>query len=431
MTAPNVTNKPGKPWDQQDVSPLPTEIRWALFVDGLVALASSIATLSLAILLFYRLFIWRPRYKTLTHNQYVVLLLNLILADLCQACGFVLAFYWFAIDAFLSPNVPCAIQGCLITLGDLTSGFFVLLIAVHTFVTAALGIRIEHSTFYLAICIAWVVAFSLVTMGFAIGQNSFFERVGTWCTFSDEYQAIHVSLHAGWLFLSMAGITVLYLLTFFKLRRKTSRLFDGQREAGDGLANGNTVQSVNRITKLMMLYPIVYIALVLPAFAIRGWGMEHGDLNSNTDSMLDRVAAILIGSCGWVDCLLYTLTRKRLIKETIEGGESGSDGSRSRLFRGRSHNASDPIEIDSGILRTTTMTVHRDSFDASGGQRMPPPLVYTEVWAGESKEPRAKEERLREHPVYERSPSPIMFVEAGYARSDRITAMTNYQVYRG
>lgn len=430
MAASNETNN-GEipPLDQQNLSRLPITLRWFLVAEGLVALISMIATLSLTILLFYRLFIWRPRHRTfLTPNQYLVLLLNLIIADFCQASGFVVSFYWVAIDAFVAPHVACAIEGYLITFGDLASAFFVLLIAGHTFVTAALGSRIEYPTFYTAIGMAWLLCLLLTSLGLAIGGNPFFDRVGAWCAFSRDYGVQHIALHACWLYLSMGGITVLYALTFFKLRRKTSNLFAGQREAGHGLANGNTVQSVNRITKLMMLYPIVYMSLVLPAFITRGWSFEHGD--QVTNDTVGRVVAILLASCGWADCLLYTLTRKRLIKETMGGDGSGSHGSRNSILGRRSRNESDVAEIESGILRTTSMTVHRDSFDASSGKRMPPPLVYTEIWAGESKQPRAKDERLREHPVYERSPSPIMFVEAGYARSDRIAAMTNLGVYR-
>lgn len=436
MAAPNETFHVDADLDQHNDAShdvLTNATKWALVGESTAALASFIATLSLSTLLFHRLFVRRPRHTAfLPHNQYVVLLLNLICADFFQASGFVISFYWIAKDSILSPHVACAVQGSLITFGDLASAFFILLIAAHTYVTAALGLRIEYSTFYVAICMAWVVAFSLFSMGVAIGKDKFLERIDRWCTFNSRYLAEHVSMHACWLFLSMAGITVLYALTFFKLRRKTSHLFAGQSEVGHGLANGITVQSVNRITKLMMLYPIVYITLVLPAFAIQGWNITHGDQSVEGDGggTLGRVSAMLIASCGWVDCLLYTLTRKRLIKETMEGGESGSHGSRGPLLRRSSRNRSEPIEIDSGILRTTTMTVHRDSFDASGGQRMPPPLVYTEIWAGESKQPRAKEERLREHPVYERSPSPIMFVEAGFARSDRITALTDLSVHR-
>jgi hypothetical protein len=396
------------------IDPLPRTIRWGLIGVGICGLASFISTLTLFSFLFYRLFTWRTHYKTfLGYNQYVVLFMNLIFADLCQGSAFVISFYWIAKDAILAPTAPCATQGFFLHFGDVASAFWVLSIAVHTFVTAVRGIRISYSAFNSTIWVVWFSALFLTVLGLALHKETYFVRAGAWCWVSDDYEAERLGLHYFWLFLSGFSITVIYILTFFQLRRKTSQLFAEQRRTSNELANKTTIEAVNRITKLMMLYPFVYVLLTLPVSACRMWSMAHdGQMVSDTTQC---IVGALLASCGWVDCLLYSLTRKRLMRETMGGANNCSHGT-----RGRSQEDYDPKDSNA-IVRTTTITVRSESFDTSGDRRMPPPLVYSEISAG-SKKPRQsrserRAERKMEDPVYERSPSPQRFAISGYAQS--------------
>lgn len=137
------------------------------------------------------------------------------------------------------------------------------------------------------------------------------------------------------------------------LRRKTKQLFalhaaQGDRANGPNIA---TIKSVNRITKLMTLYPCVYVLLTLPLSAGRMWSMAN---NSPYSYEYACVAGAMITSCGWVDSLLYTLTRKRLLQDTMPGGNN------SRRTRGSEWDN----ELGSkGITHTRTVTVE-------GGQVM-------------------------------------------------------------
>jgi hypothetical protein len=403
------------------IDPLPPTIRWGLIGVGICGLASFISTLTLFSFLFYRLFTWRTHYKTfLGYNQYVVLFLNLIFADLCQASAFVISFYWIAKDAILAPTATCATQGFFLHFGDVASAFWVLSIAVHTFVTAVRGIRISYSAFNSTIWVVWLSALFLTVLGLALHKETYFVRAGAWCWVSDDYEAERLGLHYFWLFLSGFSITVIYILTFFQLRRKTSQLFAEQRRTSNELANKTTIEAVNRITKLMMLYPFVYVLLTLPISACRMWSMAHnGQMVSDTTQCM---IGALLASCGWVDCLLYSLTRKRLMRETMGGANNCSHGTRSR-----SQDEYDPKD-SIAIMRTTTITVRSESFDASGDRRMPPPLVCSEISAG-SKKPRQsrserRAERKMEDPVYERSPSPQRFAISGYAQSGETVGMS-------
>lgn len=210
------------------------------------------------------------------------------------------------------------------------------------------------------------------------------------------------------------------MLIFFKLRRKTSKLFAEQGRASNELANKNTVQAVNRITKLMMLYPFVYVLLTLPISACRMWSMAHH--GQSISDVTQCIVGALLASCGWVDCLLYSLTRKRLMRETMGGADNSSHGSKGRSQVGKG--SEDPKTI----TRTTTIAVRSDSFDTYGGQRMPPPLVYSEVSASvgqprKSRSERRAERKMRDS-VYERSPSPQRFAGESFAKSGETVEMS-------
>ena len=147
-------------------------------------------------------------------------------------------------------------------------------------------------------------------------------------------------------FLVQFGTVAIYILTFFMLRRKTQKIFEKVQE-GHSTANMATIQAINRITKLMTLYPCVYVLLTLPLSAGRMWSYaHHGKAYSYPYACF---AGSMITSCGWIDSLLYTLTRRRLLKDTMPG-------------RSVAGNFDDQLG-SKGITHTRTVTVE-------GGQLM-------------------------------------------------------------
>lgn len=112
------------------------------------------------------------------------------------------------------------------------------------------------------------------------------------------------------------GTISLYLLTFVLLRRRT-RQFLFRTPSLTSNPSAATVKKVNRIAINMMLYPCCYILLTLPLSVGRMWSMAHG---RTTSIVFSCIAGSLMTSCGWVDCLLYTLTRRRLLQDTMPYG---------------------------------------------------------------------------------------------------------------
>jgi hypothetical protein len=93
------------------VSPLPEGLHVGLYVVGAFGLLSFLATLSLLSFVAYRFCTWRDHYKTfIGYNQYVLLFLNLVIADLMQAASFLISFYWISQDAILAPTSACQVR---------------------------------------------------------------------------------------------------------------------------------------------------------------------------------------------------------------------------------------------------------------------------------------------------------------------------------
>ena len=309
------------PYSEPQLSP---GLRYGLIPITIFATLSVISTLALICFLLYRFITWRQHYRTfIGYNQYVVLVLNLVIADLQQSSAFLVSFHWIRTDQILAPSPACFAQGWLLHSGDVGSGFFVLAIAVHTFYTVVNGRRIGNKVFAAGIIGIWIFAYFLTAIGVILHRNKYFVRAGAWCWVSAEYETDRLWFHYIWIFIIQFSTVLIYLFLFAILRRRTRQMI-----LNGSSAHLATIRSVNRVTLLMMLYPCVYVVLTLPLSAGRMWSMAHGGVAlSNAYAC---VAGALITSCGWVDSLLYTLTRKRLLNDTMSRPSSrrpsGNDG---------------------------------------------------------------------------------------------------------
>lgn len=130
------------------------------------------------------------------------------------------------------------------------------------------------------------------------------------------------------------------------------------------MPNQATVEAVNRITKLMTLYPCVYVILTLPLSAGRMWSMAHH--GAQISDPFACAAAALLTSCGWVDSLLYTLTRKALLKDTMPGHSNSS----ARRPTGNENDIDwEATELGSkGITHTRTVTIEGGQLADSNGE---------------------------------------------------------------
>lgn len=173
---PRVMEKPGL-----DIDPLPTAHHNGLIAVAVMATLSFFATLALSVFITYRLIFWRSKYSSnIGLNQYVILIYNLVIADMQQALAFLLCYQWITEDKIRESTPTCFIQGLFLQIGDPGSGLFVLAIALHTFVVVIMGKMPSHTAFSIAVVGLWTFIILLVIIPLAIYGRYVFIPSGAW-----------------------------------------------------------------------------------------------------------------------------------------------------------------------------------------------------------------------------------------------------------
>ena len=161
--------------------PLPDDLRRGMISLGFFGLISSISTLSLLVFITYRMIYWRKYYdESIASNQIFVLIYNLLLADLQQALSFLISFYWISQNKIVGPSPACFAQGWLIQIGDMSSGLWVLAIAVHTFIGLVGQKVVPMRTFIIAVISLWMFCLILTAIGPIMIRKDFFVPAGAW-----------------------------------------------------------------------------------------------------------------------------------------------------------------------------------------------------------------------------------------------------------
>lgn len=162
-------------------------LRSGLLPFAILGSLSLVSSLAIVIWLTYRMVYWKKFYKTyLGYNQSVVLVYNLLLADAMQAVAFVISFNWFNPMASETMTRACFTQSWFIHFGDVSAGFFVLVIAIHTLLSLGMGVKIKYGIFVAAVVFIWGAAMVLTWVGPAIHTGFFMPESGKRVSHSGE-----------------------------------------------------------------------------------------------------------------------------------------------------------------------------------------------------------------------------------------------------
>lgn len=146
---------------------------------------SLISTFSLLVFLAHRFATLRKWNKHAPPvNQCGMLVANLLLADFLQALSLALSFHWLMADAILAPDRYCWAQAALLHLGDLASGFLVLLIAIHAACSVLMGRRMGFRWLVASVGAVWIAAVIITISGPLKFGKPFFTRAGSWVSTS-------------------------------------------------------------------------------------------------------------------------------------------------------------------------------------------------------------------------------------------------------
>ncbi|KAF2478398.1 uncharacterized protein BDR25DRAFT_390573 [Lindgomyces ingoldianus] len=324
-------------------------IRNGLVAMGLMALVSVVTTLFLLIFMLNRMLRWKSYYKeNLWHNQYIVLIICLLVADLVQSLAFAFSFYWLTSGAVGGPvNKPtgaCFAQGFIVHFGDVGSAFFVLAVAAHTCFQVGFSRRLSDKPFFWGVGLTAILSLILTIIppaaygtGVYVDTEAWVSRaflsraVAKWakyrhpgrrlnlsiliqCWIAEEHENMRLGTHYIWIFLIQGLCIILYGALFWKLSvaRKTIGSMNKTVNTND--------QRFKRAALLMAIYPIVYVGLTLPLAASRMALYAH----RSVPEWAWVFAGTLMTSSGWVDCVLYAVTRRALLKEEFKSSSGHS-----------------------------------------------------------------------------------------------------------
>lgn len=256
-------------------------------------------------------------------NQFLLLIYNLLLADMHQSMAFLLNVSWVAHDAIIVGSPTCVTQGFFVSTGDLASSMFITTIAVHTYLSVLKGYRTSQRVMYMAIVGIWVFVYAISAIPIAATHNGadvggFFVRAGSWvcplssrlmcftdsmqCWMNHEYENLRLVTHYLFIFLALITTSGLYITIFVSLRRQDRRNPD---RSDDG-SMSNLQLSHN---PAFLIYPVIYVLCTLPL----ALGRLASMIGSEAPLPYLCFAGAMIASNGSFDCLLFGTTRNVIV----------------------------------------------------------------------------------------------------------------------
>jgi hypothetical protein len=208
------------------------------------------------------------------------------------------------------------------------------------------GYKIKYGMFVGGILGIWMLSLALTAIGPLIHRKDFFTRAGGWCWVSQKYEAERLWLHYLWIFIIEFGTILIYAHIFFHLRGRIKSIVS------------NDTTKLSRATKFMLLYPLVYVILTLPLAVGRMVAMSGIVL---PDAYF-CAAGTLLTSCGWIDALLYTITRRVLVSNELRSHP------RTNTVHTTNHRADNQYGLQSMAKTVDKMTSH--SVTITGGRRL-------------------------------------------------------------
>jgi hypothetical protein len=164
--------------DARTLSPLPSVLRHGLRAVAALGFLSFFASVTLFLLLSYRIITWARNGKRI--NQFALLIWNLVVADIQQSIAFLLNTEWLIRDSIAVGTPSCWAQGWFVSTGDLSSGVWCLAIGIHTFASVILNYRLSSTAFFSAVISLWLFVYLLSLIPVMLHPTNIYVRAGAW-----------------------------------------------------------------------------------------------------------------------------------------------------------------------------------------------------------------------------------------------------------
>jgi hypothetical protein len=188
-----------------------------------------------------------------------------------------------------------------VSTGDMGSGIWAFAIGLHTFSSVIFGYRLSNASFVTIIILIWVFVYGTALAGVAIHPNLFVRAVA-WCWVNAKYTKVRLWLHYFWIFSFEFGTVIVYGAMILAVRIRLQTNFYRNKEQA---------RHAKDAAKLMVAYPVIYVLCTLPLATLRMYSIRNPTARVTPGWFC--FAGAMITSNGWMDVLLYTLTRRIML----------------------------------------------------------------------------------------------------------------------
>ncbi|KAG9287578.1 hypothetical protein G9A89_019639 [Geosiphon pyriformis] len=233
------------------------------------------------------------------------LVLNLLASDWLQSLGFMMSYTWL-IKGGIQQNKYCEIQGILIQIGDVASGFWATCICLHTY---TMVVHSHEPKWYLELSMAFIwpcnILLALSGYLFQKPKKPFYASAdGAWCWISPNYPDHRIVLHYGIILILATVMILLYAMMFMIIykRQGTIRM-------------ETTKRILQKTGRKMIYYPVGYVILVLPLALQRFLALRNQQLPFSYLIF----AGCIFTSAGILNSIIYGITRNIVSVRPILG----------------------------------------------------------------------------------------------------------------
>jgi hypothetical protein len=150
--------------------------------------------------------------------------------------------------------------------------------------------------------------FKLVQKDHSADQDPRADLFPTQCWAGAQYDLDRLWLHYIWVFTIEIGTIAIYTHIFLHLQKRLRTILSVTHHAQT--QTGGSKTRLSQAARYMVLYPLIYVLLTLPLAAGRMASMS----GTTPPDIYYCIAGSMMTSCGWLDSLLYTLTRRVFVK---------------------------------------------------------------------------------------------------------------------
>ncbi|KAK6083296.1 integral membrane protein [Seiridium cupressi] len=247
-------------------------------------------------------------------NPVLMLIYNLLCANLIEAMAFLLTVVWLKDDGIFVPTAICWAQGWFMQVGKLVcSGMLVLINPIP--------LGVPHSWDVKVLAVVWIVAFGF-PLGSILGTHNgvehggFYARAGAWCWVNSAYSPFSLWLEYFWIFLAMAVTVFLLVFVLVSLYRnnQSARHFPLSLAESMERRQRNEPPKPSGHHPAFLVYQIIYIICTAPLASSRmaamtgiksGWAFY-----GFAGAMIASHVFLLFDCCRlwWLNVLLWSTT---------------------------------------------------------------------------------------------------------------------------